>query len=45
MKPWTCKEHGRKFCWACAGFTVGFPIEHLLWERTPLRFLTALLGL
>lgn len=37
-------NHARRICWRCLLFTAGFPIEHLLWERTPLVFLTHLLG-
>lgn len=40
-----CKAHGQRICWSCIGFTVGFPLEHLLWERTPLRLVTQALGL
>lgn len=40
-----CTEHGRRLCWACFGFTVGFPIEHLIWEKTPLRVVMHALGL
>jgi hypothetical protein len=31
-----CKTHSRRFCWFCIGTTLGFPIEHLIWERAPL---------
>lgn len=36
----------RKVCLRCALFTIGFPVEHLMWEKLPvLRQLTVLLGL
>jgi hypothetical protein len=42
----SCKTHGRKWCVRCVGITLGFPIEHLLWERVPVfSTLAHLLGL
>ena len=41
-----CKTHGRSWCYRCALITLGFPIEHYIWERVPVfRHITALLGL
>jgi hypothetical protein len=41
-----CKTHGRKFCVRCVVFTLGFPVEHVLWEKFPvLSSVTHLLGL
>jgi hypothetical protein len=41
-----CKKHGKRFCWSCGWFTVGFPIEHFIWERIPpFKFVLPLLGL
>jgi hypothetical protein len=39
-----CKAHGSRFCWTCFGIMVGFPIEHLVWEKTPLRVVMQALG-
>ena len=30
-----CNVHAKRLCWRCIAFTLGFPIEHLLWERVP----------
>lgn len=36
----------RVFCIRCILFTVGFPVEHFIWERTPyLNLIPALLGI
>jgi hypothetical protein len=41
-----CKCHARRFCWSCIGFTVGFPLEHIIWEKAPLfRLVPPLLGI
>lgn len=41
-----CKCHGRSACVWCILQTVGFPIEHLAWERLPvLSSITHVLGL
>jgi len=40
-----CKAHGRRWCWSCVIFTVSFPVEHFLWEHTPLRVITVALGI
>lgn len=31
MKPHKHKVRG--VCWRCVLFTLGFPIEHVMWER------------
>ena len=43
MKCW----HGRRrLCLRCLAFTVGFPVEHMLWEKAPgFVLLTHTLGL
>ncbi len=48
MRP--CAEHGKRLCRKCwkqaLGITLGFPVEHLLWERVPVfRAVTHFLGL
>lgn len=40
-----CKEHGSRWCLRCFVFTAAFPVEHFLWERTPLRHILPVLGL
>lgn len=30
-----CKEHSRRFCLFCIGTTLGFPLEHFMWEHMP----------
>lgn len=30
-----CEKHGKAVCWFCIGNTVGFPLEHIIWERLP----------
>jgi hypothetical protein len=41
-----CKLHGKKWCWRCVGITLGFPVEHLLWEKVPVfSAITQALGL
>lgn len=42
----SCKAHGKTFCFRCLLVTIGFPIEHFIWEKAPiLRNVTVMLGL
>lgn len=42
----SCKEHGRKWCFRCIAFTIGFPVEHVIWEKFPVfSSITHALGL
>lgn len=41
-----CAKHGHRVCVWCVLNTVGFPMEHLLWEKAPgFVSITHLLGL
>lgn len=41
-----CSQHGRRVCLRCIFFTLGFPVEHTLWEYAPgFRLVTHFLGL
>lgn len=41
-----CSKHSRAFCWFCITQTIGFPIEHLMWEKAPiLSSITHIIGL
>lgn len=41
-----CKTHSRVWCMRCVGITLGFPLEHVLWEKAPvLSSITHLMGL
>jgi len=40
-----CKCHGKRACTWCFFTTIGFPVEHVLWEKAPLLSgITKLLG-
>lgn len=42
----SCKKHGNRVCLWCIANTVGFPIEHFVWEKAPVfSSVTKLLGL
>lgn len=41
----SCKTHSRRWCVRCLLITIGFPVEHFIWERTPLIVVAHLLGL
>lgn len=41
-----CHTHGRRFCFRCVAFTLGFPVEHVLWEKTPyISLIPTILGI
>lgn len=41
---WTLKPRG--FCLRCIVFTLGFPVEHLIWEKMPVfRTVSQMIGL
>lgn len=41
-----CTHASKRFCGRCMLVTIGFPIEHFVWEKLPMfRNVTALLGL
>jgi hypothetical protein len=40
-----CKAHGKRWCTTCVLATLAFPIEHVIWERSPLRVVLPWLGL
>jgi hypothetical protein len=40
-----CTKHG-KICFRCVLFTLGFPVEHVIWEKAPVfSLVTKALGL
>lgn len=30
-----CHTHAQRLCFRCFLFTLGFPVEHVLWEKVP----------
>jgi hypothetical protein len=41
-----CEVHTKRLCLRCVLFTLGFPVEHFMWERIPpLAWIAGVIGI